>query len=182
MEVKPHCAALLAILFLCAASIVGAGAFFSSDSLAHKIHVSVTQLDFNPANQTVAGVMRVYADDLENALSQHAKRPVKLDPATAGKNKAAGELVLAYLRDRFELKGKAGRPMKLIWVGMEFQADMFWLYFEGKLPGGLAGAQLRNRVLCELFDDQVNIVNAKHQGKQFGMMFEAKDEFKLLVR
>jgi hypothetical protein len=146
--------------------------------ISHKFHVSVTQIEFNQSAQSVEVVMRVYADDLENALSQHAKRPVKIDPT---KSKEAGALVMAYLRDTFELKSKAGKPVKFVWVGVEAQVDMFWLYFEGRLPGGLAGTQLRNRVMCELFDDQVNIVNTKYQGKQAGMMFEGKDEFKSLT-
>lgn len=147
----------------------------------HKFHVSVTQIEYNPKGQSAEITIRVFADDLENALSQYSKRSVKLDPATANKDKQVGETVLAYLRGAFELKGKTGRPVKLNWVGMEWQADMFWLYVEGKLPNGLEGAQLRNKVLQELFEDQVNIVNSKIDGKQIGLMFDAKDDFKLIT-
>ncbi|MGH9844839.1 MAG: DUF6702 family protein [Blastocatellia bacterium] len=146
---------------------------------SHKFHVSVAAIEFNSKAQSVEVVLRVYADDLENALSQHAKRTVKLDPA---KSREAGEVVMAYLRSQFELKTAAGKPVKFTWVGLEAQVDMFWLYFEGKAPGGLAGTQLKNRVFCELFDDQVNIVNAKQQGKQVGTMFEPKDGFKPLTK
>src|SRR5262245_60720455 len=50
---------------------------------AHKIHVSVTNLEFNKPRQTVEIVIRVFTDDLENALGRRAKRVVKIDPATA---------------------------------------------------------------------------------------------------
>jgi len=145
----------------------------------HKIHVSVTTLEFSP-RQTVEIVIRVFSDDLENALSRRAERAVKIDPATAGKDRQVVELVMAYLRSNFELKNKAGRPVALSWNGIEGQPDMFWIFVKGRAPGGLEGAQLRNKIFCELFDDQVNIVNAKHQGKQFGLMFESKDDFKIL--
>jgi hypothetical protein len=153
----------------------------------HKVHVSVSQLEYNQKAQSVEIVLRVYADDLENALSQHAKRQVKLDPATANKDKRVAETVMAYLRDSFQLKDKAGRAVRLNWVGMEWQTDMYWLYVEGKMPAvpansnALEGAQLKNRVFSELFDDQVNIVNAKIQNKQFGLMFESKDGFKTIA-
>ncbi len=147
----------------------------------HKFHVSVTQIEYNLKAQSAEITIRVFADDLETALSQHAKRRVKLDPATANKDKQVGETVLAYLRGSFALKGKTGRPVKLNWVGMEWQADMFWLYVEGKLPNGLEGAQLRNKVFQELFEDQVNIVNSKIDGKQIGLMFDTKDDFKLIT-
>ena len=153
----------------------------------HKVHVSVSQLEYNQKAQSVEIVLRVYADDLENALSQHAKRQVKLDPTTANKDKRVVETVMAYLRDNFQLKDKAGRAVRLNWVGMEWQTDMYWLYVEGKMPAvpansnALEGAQLKNKVFSELFDDQVNIVNAKIQNKQFGLMFESKDGFKTIA-
>ncbi|MDX2041916.1 MAG: DUF6702 family protein [Acidobacteriota bacterium] len=154
---------------------------------SHKVHVSVSQLEYNQKAQSVEIVLRVYADDFENALSQHAKRQVKLDPATINKDKRIAETVMAYLRESFQLKDKAGRSVRLNWVGMEWQVDMFWLYVEGKMTAtppnsnALAGAQLKNKVFNELFDDQVNIVNAKIQNKQFGLMFESKDGFKTIA-
>src|SRR5262249_44526690 len=147
---------------------------------SHKIHVSVTHLEFNQPKQTVEIVIRVYTDDLENALSRQARHEVKIDPARAGKDRRVSELVMAYLRNNFELKDRAGRPARLSWSGIEGQMDLFLLYVKGRMPGGLDGAQMRNKIFCELFDDQVNIVNAKHQGKQIGLMFESKDDFKAL--
>ena len=146
----------------------------------HKVLISVTNLEFNQSKQTVEVVIRVFTDDLENALSRSGARTVKIDPASAGKNRRVGDLVMAYLRSNFELKNKAGRPVTLSWNGIEGQIDMFWLYVKGRMPGGLEGAQMRNKIFCELFDDQVNIVNAKRQGKQVGLMFESKDDFKIL--
>ncbi|HZF39944.1 MAG TPA: DUF6702 family protein [Blastocatellia bacterium] len=150
----------------------------------HKIHVSVTNLEFDRPKQMVEIVIRVFTDDLENALSRRAKQAAPIDPATAGKDRQFIEPAMAYLRSSFELKNKTGRPVVLSWNGIEGQpdgqADMIWIFVKGRMPGGLEGAQMRNKIFCELFDDQVNIVNAKHQGKQFGLMFEAKDDFKIL--
>jgi hypothetical protein len=69
----------------------------------------------------------------------------------------------------------------LNWAGLESTPDVIWLYVEARTPGGLAGAQLRNRLFCELFEDQVNIVNTLHQQKTIGVMFEPKDDFKPLT-
>ena len=146
----------------------------------HKVHVSVTYLEFNQPKQTVEIVIRVFTDDLESALSRNGSRTVKIDPESAGKERRVGDLVMAYLRNNFELKNKAGRPVTLTWSGIEGQMDMFWIYVKGRMPGGLEGAQMRNKIFCELFDDQVNIVNSKLQGKQIGLMFEPKDDFKAI--
>lgn len=147
----------------------------------HQVHVSITQIEFDQTRQSVEVVIRVFADDLENALSRHLKRPVKIDAATDGRNKEAGEMAIAYLRSCFELRSKNGRQVKLNWAGMEGQADLFWLYIEGKMPGGIDGAQLKNRIFFELFDDQVNIVNTIHRGKQIGLMYEVKDGMKVIT-
>ncbi|MFN0121260.1 MAG: DUF6702 family protein [Blastocatellia bacterium] len=147
----------------------------------HKFHVTNAQLEYNAAAQSAEIVIRVFADDFQTAISKHAGQDTKLDRPEHWKDKTRAALILSYINASFALKNKAGRPVKLSWIGMEGQADMFWLYVEGKIPGGLAGAQLRNRLHCELFDDQVNVVTAKFQGKQVGMMFEPKDEFREIV-
>ena len=147
---------------------------------SHKFHASIAQVDYDVKTQNVEIVIRFFTDDFETAVSQHSKRAFKLGAPQAYKDKANGAAVLAYLRERFELKTKSGQPVKLAWVGMEGQADMVWVYVEAKCPGGLAGAQARNRVLHELYEDQVNIVNYKYDGKQSGTMFNAQDGFKVV--
>jgi hypothetical protein len=150
----------------------------------HNVHVSVMNLEFEEPKQTVEIVIRIFNNDLENALGRRAKQSMKIDPATAGKDRRFIEQVMAYLRSQFELKNKAGRPVALYWSGIQGQPDgqtnMIWIFVKGRMPGGLEGAQIRNKIFCELFDDQVNIVNASRQGKQIGLMFEPKDDFKIL--
>jgi hypothetical protein len=162
------------------AMIIGVYLCSSVVAYAHKFHVSVAQLEFNEKEQTVEITLRVFTDDLENALSQHTKRPIKINPATANGDKQLGATIIAYLRTSFELKSKTNRPVRFTWVGLEGQGDMCWLYIEGKLPGGLEGAQLRNKIFCDLFDDQINIVNAKIQNKQIGLMFAPQDDFRAI--
>ncbi|HWQ34804.1 MAG TPA: DUF6702 family protein [Blastocatellia bacterium] len=147
----------------------------------HRFHVSNSQLEYNQSAQSVEIIVRVFADDFQTAISRHAGREVRLDRLEDWKDKTKTALIVAYLNDNFVLKTKAGRPVRLTWVGMEGMADMFWIYVEGRMPGGLVGAQLKNRLHCELFDDQVNVVTVKFQGKQAGLMFEPKDGFKSIA-
>jgi hypothetical protein len=148
----------------------------------HKFHVSNSQIEYNQTAQSVEVVIRVFADDFQHAISRRSGREIRFDRPEDWKDKAKTELILAYLNENFVVKNKTGRPVKLSWVGMEGMADMFWIYLEGKMPGGLVGAQIRNRVHCELFDDQVNVLTAKFQGRQIGLMFEPKDDFKLIAQ
>ena len=133
---------------------------------AHKFYTSLARVEYNAEAKTVEVALRVFADDLELALTRRSGRRVYLD-----RTKDAAELTLTYLRETFEISGRDGRKAELRWVGMEAQTDIVWLYFEAPLPEGLAGATLRDRVLLELFRTQVNLVNIKYGDKQLDLVF-----------
>lgn len=147
---------------------------------SHKFHVSVSQVEYDEKSRKLELVIRVFADDFENALSGFAKRPVRPDQLAASSR--AGELVMGYLRGAVEIRDRGDRPLSLTWSGMEGQTDVWWLYLEAKAPAGIDGARMRNRIFCELFDDQVNIVNTKVRGKQVGTLFEHADDFKPITK
>jgi len=63
---------------------------------------------------------------------------------------------------------------------MEPEADAVWLYVETKMPEGLDGAQLRDRLFFEMLDDQVNLVHLKFAGKKADLVFKVGDEFKAI--
>lgn len=158
---------ICAVLLLCIS--------FSTVS-AHKFYVSITQIEYNQQEKNTEIIIRIFADDLEKALEKRAGRSVKVDQ-TADFDK----LALAYLRDTFEFRNPQKQTVKFNWVGKEVQTDMVWIYIEARMPEGLSGAQLRNRVLFEMFPEQVNIVNTKYNGKQIGLMYQQRDGFKSLT-
>ena len=151
-----------------------------SDAAPHKFHASITQMDYNAKAQSIEAVTRFFLNDFETAVSQHAQREIKFTTPASLKDKANSAAVLAYLRERIELKSPKGVPVKFTLVGMEMQGDMIWVYYEGKLASGLANAQVRHRALHELYEDQVNIVNYKYDGQQSGTMFNVQDGFKVV--
>ena len=65
---------------------------------------------------------------------------------------------------------------------MEAQVDLVRIYVEAKeLPAGLNGAQVRHQFLCELFEDQVNAVNLRDNGKQGALVFKPGDKFQTVA-
>lgn len=145
---------------------------FKTNASVHKFHISFTQVEFNAEEKTAEITIRVFADDLENALSQRSGKSVKLD------HKDAPALIALYLRDMLELKGRKGQIKKLTWIGMELKADVAFLYVEAKIPEGLVGLQMRHRVFFELFDDQVNQVFLKSARDKSSLDFKRGDGFK----
>ena len=137
---------------------------------AHKYYTSLAQVEYNAGDKSVEVSLRVFADDLELALTRRAGREVSLD-----ETKDVDRLVLAYLRDTFEIRNRDGESKALKWVGMELRAGVAWLYFEAEMPEGLAGGRLRDHVLFELFAEQVNTVSVRYQGARADLVFARGD-------
>jgi hypothetical protein len=136
---------------------------------AHKYHTSVTRLEYNAEERSVEITIQTFTDDLEAILSKRAGRTVRLDGG-----KEAGRLVLDYLRSAFELR-LSNENRELQWIGMEMKGGTAWLYVLAKLPEGLSKASLRNALLFDLFEDQVNIVNVLNKGKKSSLVFRRGD-------
>lgn len=158
----------LLLLFLSAAAP-------PSSAAAHTFHTSLMSIEYNNQEQLVEISLQVFSHDLENILTRRNGRKVRLD-----KTPNATALILAYLQDTVNLKNGAGETKSLVWVGMESKADRVWLYFETKMPEGLSGAQLRNRIFFDLLDDQINLVHLKDADKKSDLVFKPGDTFKPL--
>lgn len=157
----------LLLLLLCAAT--------PRLATAHTFHTSLMSMEYNRQEQSLEISLKVYAHDLETILTRRSGKNVRL-----GKTPDAEQQTFAYLQNVINLKNGAGETKTLTWVGMEARADTVWLYFEAKMPEGLSGAQLRNRIFFELLQDQVNLVHLKDSGKKSDLVFKPGDGFKPL--
>ncbi len=144
--------------------------FAAGPASAHKFYTSLARVEYNAETKAVEVSLRVFADDFELALTRRAGRTVKLDGT-----KEADRLALEYLRETFVLKNGAGETKALKFVGTEVQNQVAWLYFEAEMPEGLAGARLRDAVLFELFEAQVNVVDFKWTGGRSKLVFVRGD-------
>ena len=158
-------------LTLCALCLCGELLIDSHTARAHKFYASLAQADYNPRTKSLEVSMRVFADDLERALTKRAGRSVRIDGAPD-----IAAQITDYLRERFELRGRDGKIRELKWVGMAAQVDSAWLHFEIVAIENLDGASLRNRVLLEIYPDQVNTTIVKADGKQRDFIFRVGDE------
>jgi hypothetical protein len=138
---------------------------------AHSFHASLAQIEHNRETGKAEIAIRLFVDDFEEALARRQGAPVRLDKAPD-----AERIVLAYLGGTLVLTGRDGRKAPLAWVGMDVQALTVWIYLEAELKSGLAGGRLRNTVLFELFDDQVNTVNFRQGKARATLVFDPGDD------
>jgi len=155
-------------------SLLVIGLAFAPVAHAHRYHTSVTRLEYNEEERLVEITVQTFADDIEAALSKRGGESVRLD-STAKTN----ALLLDYFRNVVELRnGDTG--LELQWIGMELKGHSVWFYLQARMPKVLSRMTLSNRLLFDLFRDQVNIVNVFKGGKREGLVFKRGDAAKAL--
>lgn len=131
-------------------------------TVRHDFHTSLTEMRVNAQEKTVEVTVRVFTDDLENALTRaNANQRVRLEAADKH-----DPLIDRYLKQHFVLTAASGKLRPFRYLGKEFEADATWLYLEISLTEPLAGAKLQQLVLLDLFDDQTNLVNVFYGGDE----------------
>ena len=129
--------------------------------LLHPMHASVTELVHDPASKSVAITLRIFADDF----------------SLVG---GIDSLALPYLRANLTLADVNGRPIPLRWEGGSRSGDVVWLRLRADVPAGLGGLQVRNAILCDRFEDEVNVVRASYGGRTASLLFTRGDRAKAL--
>lgn len=154
-----------------AACLVAVGAL-TAEVRAHDFHASFAILERSADGSIVEVSLRVFADDLEGALSARTGRPV-----TIGLTPDVDALISAYVAETLELRSSESVALALTWVGKEARVDSVWIYLETPAVS-LDGLRLRNRVLHERFADQVNLVQLREGRRQAMLNFRKGDDLK----
>ncbi|WP_353722379.1 DUF6702 family protein [Dyadobacter sp. 676] len=134
----------------------------------HDYHVSVTQMQYNPASRSFEVSVRIFTDDLEKALSQsHSNQRFVIKD-----NDQNDRFVEEYIRKSFVLTDSQKNIAAIKYIGKEQEADATWVYFEIPFQRPLNGSRLSNVTLMEVFDDQVNMTNIKFQSEKKTFLFK----------
>ncbi|MFC5411417.1 DUF6702 family protein [Larkinella bovis] len=134
---------------------------------AHPVHTSVTQMQYNVAEKTFEVSLRIFTDDLEEALTkENNNQRVHLSDKDTN-----GPLIERYLRKHFGLTtpGRQRKPFK--YLGKEAEVDATWIYVEIPYSEPVQGSSLQQSVLLDLFDDQINLVNVSYLSEKKTVLF-----------
>lgn len=127
----------------------------------HPIHVSVTEIEYDAAEQELEIMMRIFVDDLENALRLHHKQ-AGLDILNADEG-TAKKLIGAYLLTHFNVV-LDNKKTRLEYLGQEVEGQAFICYILAPGIQNWKSCEVTNSVLFELFNDQSNIVHVTNGG------------------
>jgi hypothetical protein len=140
---------------------------------AHPLHTTLAQFSYDARSGLLEGSIRVFAGDFAAAV---AKRSGAAAPSDDRVTDAAA---YAYLTAALRLTSAQGRAVPLTWCGSRRTGDVLWLCVRAAAaPDTL---RLSDQILCELFDDQVNIVQTAAGGRKASALFTKGDGAKTLL-
>jgi uncharacterized protein DUF6702 len=160
--------AFAVVLSLCMAAIVSV----PREAEAHPLHTTLVQLTYDERSQVLTGSIRVFAGDFAAAI---AKRGGAGAPADDRVTDAAAFI---YVNSTFRLTDAAGHPVTLEWCGSRRVNDLLWLCVRAARAAPPSTLQLSDQMLCELFDDQINIVQTVSGEKHTSALFTKGDRAK----
>ncbi|WP_299825130.1 DUF6702 family protein [uncultured Pontibacter sp.] len=158
-------------LFLVLALLVS----FFFPALAHDFHTSITDIKYNPRTQTLEVALKVFTDDLEEAVSKFTKTKITYNSNSAEQQ----QQLYAYLQTKLSFELAKGKALKYKLLGSEAETDAVWMYVEVPVKSAsLAQLYVKNAVLTEVFGDQMNIVNLNYKGKTESVLLQRGEEQK----
>jgi hypothetical protein len=133
---------------------------------AHPLHSTHTELREEPGGRLTVTV-RAFTEDLQAA-------------ARRAQGAADDSSLARYVRGRLGLRDAGGREIPLAWAGARVDGGMTFLTLTAVSRQGMAGATLRQEMLTELFDDQVNVVQVRRPAGDASLLFLPGDRPKTL--
>lgn len=146
---------------------------------AHVFHTSLTRIDYNSEAKTAEISLRVFINDLEDALSRQSGKRINLERDNAEAIRVFNEYIS---KGALVLRDKNGKNLELKVLGFEAQNDMTYCFIEADAPDGLEEISVKNTIFFDFLDNQTNIIVAKNGTRQADLLFKLKEtEFKKLV-
>jgi hypothetical protein len=154
----------LALAVSLASLLVGARA-----ANAHPLHTTLVQLTYDERTHVLEGSIRVFAGDFAVAIAKHAGAKAPDD------DRVADAEAFQYVTNTLRFLDANGGAMPLSWCGSRRSGDVLWLCVRASSVAPPNTLKLSDQMLCELFDDQINIVQTVAGAKRASMLFTKGD-------
>ncbi|MEZ4775940.1 MAG: DUF6702 family protein [Bacteroidia bacterium] len=138
--------------------------FFLLSAASHPFYLSVTEIDYNTDNQSLEVSIKLFTDNLNQALIKQGN-----SPETAGET--TDIQVQNYLKEKLVVTVN-GKPVEFEFLGKEVLPDVTWCYLEGKNIPAIKNIKVKNLMLLEVFDSQKNIVHLDIAGRKKSLLLQ----------
>ena len=134
-----------------------------SEVEVHPFHVSVVEINHNAAEKTLEISCKIFTDDLEKVLAQNYK--TKIDLINPPDKKAMDTLVKKYITSHLSISAD-GKPVKFSYLGFERESEAVYSYLEVDNIPSVKKIELLNKLMHDIFTDQVNLMHVSVGGNR----------------
>jgi hypothetical protein len=132
-------------------------------SARHPFYVSVTEINHNAKAKILEISCKMFTNDFEVSLQKYAGAKIDLSDA---KNKPdADKSISGYIQKHLLIKVD-GNPVTLQFVGSEKETDATWSYFQVENIAALKTMDVKNSLLYESFESEINIMHVIVNGNR----------------
>jgi len=131
----------------------------ASNGHAHRFYASFSQVDMQPVKGTIEVTHRIFTHDIEDLLVRYQGNNGELT------DEIIESFLQEYIIQAFAIYAPDGEIIPLEWIAIEVTLNDIFVFQEAKLMEGQQTIIVANRILHDLFDDQSNTVNVKHERK-----------------
>ncbi len=128
----------------------------------HPFHISVTDIEFDQDTKSIEIAQKIFIDDFEEVLRGLGHQNVDL--VAKSRKVVNDQLVKDYLLKNFEVIAN-GKSTGYTFLGSQIEEDAIWCYMEIPKTKKLKSISIRNTILTDRFEDQMNLVHVKREGK-----------------
>ncbi len=133
----------------------------------HEFYISVTQIDHNPKNESLEITVKMFTDDIENAIETFEN--VELNLGNEKEHESSTDFIKNYVIENFELS-QNGKDIDLEFLGKEVELDITWCYLEAKNIKNISSLTVENNLLIDILETQTNIVHVKYKDQNSSLM------------
>lgn len=151
----PHVHRRIRSLGVIAASALLLGAVW------HPVHVSNTDVELSRDGKLLEITVRIFTDDLEEAMTPSGAAPVRLDRAPKAR---VDSLLQRYVREQMRIDVPGNDAVRLRLIGHEQRDDATQLYVEAPVTAPPTRLRIEQRVLLARHEDQTNLVHVRIGG------------------
>ena len=138
---------------------------------AHPFYTSICQVDFNGKDHNLEISVKIFADDLIQALKNRGAP----EPFLGEKREIpqTDSLINSYIQSKYTFIVN-GQKAAYNFIGKEMDTDAVWCYFEIEKVADLKQIEVHCDLLTELFDSQNNIIQITKNGVTKNMLLSKR--------
>jgi len=137
----------------------------------HRFYTAIYQIDFVPQKKMIQITTRIFADDLNDALTKKFHRTTFL--GTEKETIADIDLMKKYLSEKFKFTVN-GKLQSMNFLSNEFEDNVIICYYNIKEIAKLKSLSIENSILTEVHPEQQNIIQFNDNGTKKSLLLSSE--------